>query len=187
MITKHPRSNALATLALLATLSAPALAQSIQPGLWAMENKMGGNPEMEKAMAQLRAQLAAMPPAQRKQMEAIMGKSGVSMATGGAMAVKVCITPEMAARQQMPTQTQGDCTSKVDSRSGNTMKISFTCTNPVSSGEGVYTFESDKAYTMKMAIKSQENGQPRNMTMDAKGQWLSTDCGNIKPMVLPNQ
>jgi hypothetical protein len=163
------------------------MAQTIQPGLWAIENKMGGNPELEKAMAQLQAQLAAMPPAQRKQMEAMLGQQGVGLGSSGAMSVKVCITPEMASRQQMPTQTEGDCTSKVDARTGNTMKISFSCTNPVSSGQGVYTFDGDKAYTMKMAIQSQENGQPRNITMDAKGQWLSADCGSVKPIALPTQ
>ncbi|OAD39196.1 hypothetical protein LPB72_22925 [Hydrogenophaga crassostreae] len=186
-MTKCTRSHTLAILALLAATAAPAMAQNVQPGLWAIENKIGGNPEMEKAMAQMQAQLAAMPPAQRKQMEAIMGKSGVSMASSGAMAVKVCMTPEMVKRQQMPTQTQGDCTSKIDSQTGNTLKISFTCSNPVSSGQGIYTFESDKAYTMKMDIKNQDGGTTRNMTMDAKGQWLSADCGSVKPLTLPAQ
>ena len=175
----------LAVLALLAT--APAFAQEVQPGLWSVENKMGGNPELEKAMAQMQQQLAAMPPAQRKQMEAMMGQSGMSIGAGGAMAVKVCITPEMASRQQMPTQTEGDCTSNIDSRSGNTMKFSFSCTNPVSSGEGTYVFESNKAYSMKMAIKSQQGGKVQNMTMNAKGQWLGADCGNIKPVELPKK
>lgn len=187
LTTQHAPLRALAILAFMAATCLPAMAQSIRPGLWSIENKVGGNPEMDKAMAQMQAQLAAMPPAQRKQMEAMMGKSGVSMAAGGAMAVKACLTAEMVERQQMPTQTQGDCTSKIESRTGNTLKISFTCTNPVSSGQGVYTFESDKAYTMKMAIKSQEGGQTRNMTMDAKGQWLSADCGNVKPITLPTQ
>jgi hypothetical protein len=178
---------ALAVLALLGAASVPVFAQSTAPGLWQVENKMGGNPELERAMAQMQAQLAAMPQAQRKQMEAMMGKSGVSMASGGAMAVKVCITPEMAARQQMPTQTQGDCTSKIVSRSAQTMKISFVCTNPPSSGEGIYTFESDKAYTMKMAITSAAAGKAQNVTMDAKGQWLAADCGSVQPISLPTK
>jgi hypothetical protein len=178
---------ALAALAFFAAASPPLLAQSTAPGLWQIENKMGGNPELERAMAQMQAQLAAMPAAQRQQMQAMMGQSGVSMAAGGAMAVKVCITPAMAARQQLPTQTQGDCTSTIDSRSGNTMKVSFVCTNPPSSGQATYTFESDKAYTMKMAMKSSANGQAQNMTMDAKGQWLSADCGGVKPITLPTK
>ncbi|MEZ5703743.1 MAG: DUF3617 domain-containing protein, partial [Burkholderiaceae bacterium] len=90
-------------------------------------------------------------------------------------------------RQQMPTQTEGDCTSKIDSRNGNTVKFSFSCTKPVSSGEGTYVFESNKAYNMKMAIKSQQNGKMQNVTMNAKGKWLGADCGNIKPIELPKQ
>ncbi|MEX1168136.1 MAG: DUF3617 domain-containing protein [Hydrogenophaga sp.] len=174
---------------LLATAVAPALAQSTAPGLWQIENKMGGNPEMERAMAQMQAQMAAMPPAQRKQMEAMMAQNGMSIGAGagGAMAIKMCITPEMAAKQQLPTQTEGDCTSKIGSRSGNTMGFSFTCTKPPSSGEGSYTFSGDKAYTMKMAIRSVQDGKPQNLTMNAKAQWLSGDCGSIKPITLPTK
>ena len=179
----------IAAWSLMAIVSAPVFAQSTAPGLWQIENKMGGNPEMERAMAQMQAQMAAMPPAQRKQLEAMMGQKGVSIGAGagGAIAVKMCITPEMAAKQQLPTQTEGDCTSKIDSRSGNTMQFSFTCTNPPSSGSGSYTFTSDKAYTMNMAFKSMPSGKPHNMTMNAKAQWLSGDCGNIKPIALPTK
>ena len=173
--------------AVLFSLSGAALAQSVAPGLWQIENKMGGNPEMERAMAQMQQQLAAMPPAQRKQMEAMLGQNNVSLGAGGAMAVKVCITPEMAARQQMPSQTQGDCTSKIVSRSGNSLKMSFACTNPPSSGEGTYTLEGDKAYTMKMTMQSMANGKAQNVTMNAKGRWLSGQCGAVKPIDLPTK
>ena len=177
----------LITLALMASAAAPAFAQSMLPGLWSIENKMGGNPELDQAMAQMQKQLAALPPAQRKQMEAMMGNSGISVGSGGAVVVKVCVTPEMAARQQMPAQTQGDCTSKINSRSGSSLKFSFTCTNPVSSGEGTYIFENDKAYTMKMDMKSQQGGKVQNMTMNGKGQWLAGDCGSVKPITLPTK
>ena len=177
------------SLTLVAAASVPALAQSTAPGLWQIENKMGGNPEIERAMAQMQAQLAAMPAAQRKQMEAMMAQSGVGMGVGagGGMTLKVCITPEMAARQQMPTQTQGDCTSKVISRSASAMQISYVCTNPPSSGQADYTFSGDKAFAMKMTSKSTVNGKPQNITMDGKGQWLSSDCGNVKPVALPSK
>jgi hypothetical protein len=65
------------------------------------------------------------------------------------------------------------------------MKMSFVCTNPASQGEGTYTFASDTAYTMKMAIRSMQDGKPHNMTIDAQGKWLSKDCGNIKPIQMP--
>ena len=69
-----------------------ASAQSIKPGLWEMQHKMGGNPQIDQAMAQMQKQMAAMSPAQRKQMEAMMGQQGMTMPTpgaGGGMAMKV--------------------------------------------------------------------------------------------------
>lgn len=162
-----------------------AWAQGIRPGLWEMQHKMGGNPQMDQAMAQMQKQMAAMSPAQRKQMEAMMGQQGMSMpspGTGGGMAMKVCITPEMAARNEMPSQQEGQCTSTVTSRSGNTLKMAFTCQNPPSSGEGTYTFSGDTAYTMKMVMNTTRKGKPESMTMDGQGKWLSASCGAVKPL-----
>lgn len=162
-----------------------AFAQTTAPGLWEIQNKMGGNPEMDKAMAQMQKQMANMPPAQRKQMEAMMGQNGVSIGAGGAMTVKVCITPEMAARAEMPSQTHGECTSSLVSRSGGTIKSKFSCTNPPASGEGTYTFSGDKAYTMHMVMQTMRNGKPESMTMDGQGRWLAADCGAVKPIAVP--
>lgn len=165
-----------------------ASAQSIKPGLWEMQHKMGGNPQMDQAMAQMQKQMAAMAPAQRKQMEAMMGQQGVTMPTpGGGMAMKVCITPEMAARSELPSQSEGQCTSTVTSRSGNTLKMRFVCQNPPSSGEGTYTLSGDTAYTMKMVMTTTRQGKPESMTMDGQGRWLSADCGAVKPVQPPKK
>ena len=70
----------------------PVAAQSLKPGLWEIHNKMN-NPEADKAMAEMQKQLAAMPPVQRKQVEAAMAQQGVNMpragAGGGMVTVKV--------------------------------------------------------------------------------------------------
>jgi Protein of unknown function (DUF3617) len=178
----HPPFLLLAGL-LMAT--AGVSAQSMQPGLWNMQNKVGGNPEMDQAMAQMQKQLASMPPAQRKQMEAMMGKSGVNIGQGGAISVKACITPEMASRMDLPSQNQGDCKTTIVSRSASQMKMNFVCTQPPSNGEGVYTFSGDKAYSMKMVIHSTQNGKPHSMTVEGQGQWIAADCGAVKPVELP--
>lgn len=162
-----------------------ASAQSIKPGLWEMQHKVGGNAQMDQAMARMQKELANMPPAQRKQMEAMMGQQGMTMPTagaGGGMAMKVCISPAMAARSELPSQNEGQCTSTVTSRSGNTMKMRFTCQNPPSSGEGTYTFSGDTAYSMKMVVNTTRQGKPESMTMDGQGRWLSADCGAVKPL-----
>ena len=56
--------------------------------------------------------MASMSPQQRKEMEAMMTKQGVSMSsTLGAVSSNICLRKDMAERSQMPVQTQGDCTS----------------------------------------------------------------------------
>lgn len=175
------------TALLLSTLafSAATQAQSIKPGLWEMNQKVGGSAQMDQAMVQMQQQMANMPPAQRKQMEDMLAKQGMNMPTpgaGGGMVMKVCITPEMAAKQDMPMQTEGDCTSAVTSRSANALKMNFVCKNPPSTGEGTYTFSGDTAYTMKMVMNTTHKGKPQTVTMDGQGKWVSAACGAVKPL-----
>ncbi len=165
-------------------------AQSTKPGLWEIQHKMGGNPQMDQAMADMQKQMAGMSPSQRKQMEAMMGKQGMTLpapGAGGGMSMKVCITPEMAARNDLPSQNEGECTSTVTSRSASMLKMAFVCKNPPSSGEGTYTFKGDTAYTMKMAMNSTRQGRPESMTMEGQGKWLSGDCGAVKPIKVPGK
>ncbi len=177
--------TALATLLLLAAL--PILAQGTKPGLWEISHKMGGSAEMDQAMAQMQQQLASMPPAQRQQMQDMLAKQGMSMNAGGGMSMKVCMTKEMVERSEMPPPQQGDCKSSSSPRVGNTQKISFSCTQPPSSGEGQITFSSNEAYTMKMVTTTTARGKPEKMTLDGTGKWLSADCGAIKPLALPKK
>ncbi|MEO8021702.1 DUF3617 domain-containing protein [Polaromonas sp.] len=179
----------IAALALLALGAQPATAQTLKPGLWEINNKMqSGSGQVEKAMADMQKQLASMPPDQRKMMQDMMAKQGMSMGAGagGGMAVKICMTKESIERNELPSQ-QGDCKTSTTPRMGNTMKMSFVCTQPPSSGEGQVTFVSPEAYTMKMAMKTSVQGKPETMTMDGGGKWLSADCGNIKPLAPPKK
>ena len=184
------RNLAAATLT-FAALSA--LAQNIKPGLWEMQSKMkiGGmsdeqQKQMEAAQAQMAQQMAAMPAEQRKMIESMMSKQGVNIAPGkgGGMAIRMCMTKEMVERRELHAQ-RGNCSSKTSGISGNTMKVNFSCTDPVSSGEGTYTFDSPESYSMQMTITSQQEGKPHQMNMSSSGKWLGSDCGDIKPMVLP--
>jgi hypothetical protein len=178
------KSTSLLLAAAALAFAAGACAQSTKPGLWEIANKMqSSSGEMEKAMANMEKQMAGMSPEQRKQMQDMMAKQGMSMApgAGGGMSMKVCITREMAERNELPQQQQGDCKTTQSPRSGNTMKFSYVCTQPPSSGEGVMTFTGDTAYTMKMNTTTTVKGKAEKMSMDASGKWLSADCGNIKP------
>lgn len=173
--------------ALLLLASLPANAQTMKPGLWEVNNRVGGSPEMDKAMAQMQEQMANMPPAQRKAMEGMLTKQGVGLSgvSSGGMVAKICISKEMAASNQMPVQQQGSCTTTTSDKTATSMKMKFVCTNPPSSGEGQFTFAGNTAYTMKMTVNSTAKDVPKNTTLDTSGKWLASDCGAVKPMVLP--
>jgi len=157
-----------------ALFSVTAFAGDIKPGLWEATTQGSGISVMQQ-------ELAKMPPAERKQMEAMLAKQGVKMNDGG-MVVNFCVTPEMAKRGIVPIQEQGNCTTKTSPRVGNTIKISSTCAaEPPVSIEGEVTFQGDTAYSVK--IRTTAGGQ--TMDSQASGRWLQADCGNVKPMPQP--
>jgi hypothetical protein len=170
-----------------AAFAGGASAQTLKPGLWEITNHMkSGSGQMEQAMAMAQQHMAAMPPEKRRMIEEMLAKQGVQLGAGGpgSMSSRTCLTKEMVERDEMPTK-YGECTTTSQSRSGNTMKFAFTCTQPPSSGEGTYTFLSPEAYTVKMTVQSTVQGKRETMTMDGTGRWLGADCGNIKPLAPP--
>jgi hypothetical protein len=175
------------SMAVLTAFSAQA--QSMKPGLWEATTQMAGSAEMDKIMAQMQQQMAGMSAAQRKQMEEMMGKQGMVMPSSSpaGMSIKMCVTKEMVERKQMPMQQQGKCTYTSTSQGAGTTKTTFVCTEPPSSGEGLFTAQGDSAYTMKLTTASTGKDGPRNMTINSSGKWLSSDCGSVKPFVAPPQ
>ncbi|MES2937031.1 MAG: DUF3617 domain-containing protein [Pseudomonadota bacterium] len=171
--------------AALALASLAASAQSLKPGLWELTLKtQTSSGQMEQAQAQMRQHMASMSPEQRKQIEEMMAKQGIKMGAGG-NTMQVCMTKDMAERNQMPMNS--DCKTTSQSRSGNTVKMAFACTNPPSSGEGEYTMIGSDAYKSRSVIKAVVNGKPDTMTVEGGGKWLAADCGNVKPMVPAKQ
>jgi len=164
-------------------------AQTVKPGLWEITNQMQGTPgsKADAAMAQMQKQMASMSPEQRKMVEDMMAKKGLQMGTtaGGGMAVKICLTPEMAARNEVAPAQQGSCTHTPSPRSGNTQKFSFSCTSPPSHGEGQVTYTSPEAYAMQMTTTTTRKGKEETMHMQGQGKWLGSDCGSVKPLGQP--
>lgn len=179
---KKHAAGVLAAAALIG--AAPAFAQqALKPGLWQVETRMPSDPEFEASMAEMREQLASMSPQERKQMEAMMGKSGVQLAAGpkGGTATRFCMSREQAERQEV-TGAQGDCTVTRVSRSGSTVRTSFTCSKPRSSGESVVRFDGPQAYTSQMTMVSEEGGKKEKTVIESSAKWLSGDCGTLKPL-----
>jgi len=168
-------------------LGGPATAQKMAPGLWenTVSMNMAGTAKgsQDDAMAKMQSQMASLPPEQRKAMEAMMAKQGVSMGAAP-NSVRVCISPEQAARDEMPRDNSGNCKQDALNRSGNTLRFKFSCSGPpATSGDAEYTFSSGKAYAgkMKMTQAAQGKDQARSMDMQTTGRWISADCGALKP------
>lgn len=164
---------------LLALAAAQASAQSMKPGQWELSNKMSSsNGQTDQAMSAALKQLANLPPEQRAQIEAMMARNGATMAKvggDGSMSVSVCVTPEMAARRDIPIGQQGNCTSNNQPVAGG-MNISFSCTNPASSGKGTVRFNGDSGFTSSMTINSSARGTPETMQVESTGRWVAATC-----------
>ena len=111
-------------IATLSALPVCAVAQSMKPGLWEISSRMqSGSGQLEQGMAQMQQQMANMPPEQRKMVQDMMAKQGVAMTGAGGTSVKVCVTKEMAERNEVPAAQSGDCRHTAAPRAGNTMKV----------------------------------------------------------------
>lgn len=180
-----PLAAPIAIAAFAALCALPAAAQKLAPGLWehsvTMKTDSG---RMEAGMARMQQQLAAMPPEKRKQVEAMMAGQGMGMGAPGAgkpMVVKVCLTPEQAARDEMP-QSDGQCKQLSQDRSGKTLRFKFACSGErAATGEGEYTLDSDKAHHGRTVISTVAQGKPERMEMEHSARWLAADCGAVKP------
>jgi hypothetical protein len=163
----------------LALASSSASAQTIKPGLWELHNQIKtGDAQTDQAMSAALSQLAALPPAQRVQMEAMMAQNGVSMPKAGgdgSLTLTACVTPEMAARKELPLNQQGKCSSKQEPVAGG-LNVSFTCTDPASSGSGQIRFNGDNAYTATMQVVNNSGAGPQNATVNSSGRWLGASC-----------
>ena len=178
---KHLIAAALLSTAVAAAGGASAQTR-MRPGLWehhfAMKSQSG---QLEQAMSEMHKQLASMPPEQRKKFEQMMAQQGVGMGANG-RSVRMCITKEQAERDEIPQQ-DGNCTQQVVQRTGDTLKVKFTCSgNPPASGESEVSFSSPTAYTGKSIVNTTVEGKPERMTVEQTGKWLSVDCGSIKPI-----
>jgi hypothetical protein len=168
---------AMATLAASATFAAQA--QTIKPGVWETSSKVTtADVQTNQTLDMAMQQLANMPPAQRAQMEAFLAKNGVSapkVGSDGAITLRGCVTPEMAAKKQLPLNQKGQCTSNGTPVTGG-LDVTFSCKDPVSSGRGQVRFVDDNNYTMVMDVNTNVAGQAHDVKVNSTGRWVGATC-----------
>lgn len=167
--------------------AAPAAAQvaPIKPGLWEVKTKME---EAGREQAGLAEELKKMPPAERKQFEAMMRKQGIDIG-GGGTTMKVCYTREMLDADQWRDVARDVCRTEYLSRSSSRWTWRTTCGAPESSvSDGEAVFPNAESYRMKVVTrKTGAAGKAGESKIDMEARWLGADCGPVKPFVVPGK
>ena len=178
--------TALCTAALLLAGSGNALANpSVAPGLWEYRTVMKTNDaSVQAAMAEAQKALAGMPPEQRRQMEQMLAAQGIGVSVSGQgqpmTTIRVCISPEEAARQELPSPDD-DCTQRITGRTAQSLRFAIECPAEKMRGEGEVRFKGPKAYDGRFTMQGQHEGQPMRVESTLEARWVSADCGAIKP------
>ncbi len=146
-------------------------ATQMKAGLWEMTMKSDAMKNMPK-----------IPPEQMEQMR----KMGVNIPEmkDGAMVTKVCITKEMASRDEPPAMDkESGCQPKNFQRSGNSYSVDIICNGALKGeGKGKGSFSGDQSFTSTYDFKGSMHGQPVTQHHETSGRWLSADCGSVKPV-----
>jgi len=161
----------------VAALSAQAqAAPPIKPGLWElrMEHDVNGQkaPDMSDALKNLS-------PEARQQVEAAMKKRGVGMGTEGIN--KVCYSKETIEQNRWAEQ-RSSCKTTFSSRTAASWKWHSSCPQYGSESDGEATFSSPENYVIKTSSVSKMGDASRTSHMTITGKWLSSDCGDLKPL-----
>ena len=155
-----------------------------KPGLWetTVTSEISGMPAMP-AMPQIDPDmLKNMPPEQRARIEAMM--AGRNMGSPRTTTQKVCMTKE-SFQKGFNIQDQKSCTQKLVSSSADKQTIHMECTQGPQKMSGDITVEridSEHAKGAMVAKTSEDTGRAIEMKTNFSAKWLSSDCGNVKPV-----
>jgi hypothetical protein len=176
-------------LAILITLNGNVLAQTsaLKPGLWEMKvvrqvvDGRDMSAELASGQARMQQGMANMSPAQRSQMEAMMSRQNMPGAGSGGS--RMCISPEMAARNKPMIESDGRCDPTKLSRAGNTTSFEFNCTSNgrTSVGKGESTASGNVVQTRLDMTVTDAKGT-HTMQRESQLTFLGTDCQGVTPV-----
>ncbi len=144
---------------------------TMKPGLWEMNIKSDAMKNISK-----------IPQAQMQKMRE-MGMDIPQMQDGG-MVTKVCISKEMAAREQPPEMTRNEagCHSENFQGTSSNYAVDIICDGPHMKGKGRVKgmFSGAESFSTTYDFKGAVQGHPFDQHQESRGKWLSADCGNVK-------
>lgn len=166
----------------LGFFAAPALAGDMKAGLWEVKTikQIVDGQDMHAQMQAMQKQLAALPPAQRKQMEAMMASQGVGM-SGNAM--RICISEEAARRNAPVIDPEGRCQPGKMVRSGTTVRFEIDCVmdGRRTTGKGESTFAGNSVRS-RMDMTTIDRDGKHTLQSESQMTYLGADCRGLAPV-----
>lgn len=165
-------------LLILMFVTLPALAKiAIKPGLWKVDMTIvdanGKETNMNKQMSEA---MAKLPPEQKKQLEAMMKKKGMSAPVANLS--EICYTQKMIDDPKVLSGHKDNCQTKVLTQTPTKMASTFTCKDGT---KGTVNFRVKNSESYEGVIKS-TSPEGKSTTMTQKAQFLSESCGDVKPL-----
>lgn len=157
----------------------------IQAGLWETQivhQTMDGRDmtaQMMGAQARMQAAMAHLTPAQRERMpSAMLGAA----APGAGAGMRLCISKEMADRNQPMIDREGHCAPTQVSRHGDSTTFTFDCTREGrhTVGQGKSTFSANTVLNDLDMTVSDAHGTHRMQT-ESRMTYLGADCHGLPP------
>lgn len=150
-----------------------------EPGLWELR-LVDGSSLASIALGVQRA-FRNLPEAQRRQMEQLIGSSGLELPT----VVRQCLTPELARRDLRTVLADHhiECSELDWQEAGGSGRFSFVCTNPDGdwTGQGRITDATRRSFNSEATVQGKYRGQPVSLDMKHEARWLGAECGDVKP------
>lgn len=166
----------------LPLLATSALAGDMKAGLWEIKpiRQIVDGQDMRAQMAEMQRQMASLPPEQRRQMEAMMGRQGMGMGPGGT--ARLCVSEEMARRDAPVVDPEGRCQPTNLSRSGNTVRYEVDCTMDGQRmvGKGESTASGNTIHSRMDATMMGSSGR-HAMQSESQMNYLGPDCRGLAP------
>lgn len=149
---------------------------NIKPGQWKVTTEFEKDGKKINPQAEIEKALAAVPPEQRAQMEAMIKgmaeKKGVAIGSGGA-GMNVCFTKAMLEDpKNLNPENDKNCENKITEQSAKKIAMEFKCKNG-SSGKGTWKIVDQENYTGEMAMKDENGTQGK---VHFTGKFVTTKC-----------
>ncbi len=164
-------------IAILIAISGSAYASGMKAGLWQIDqisqNVDGKDMMAEMSQAQAMIRQSGLPPEQLAKMQAMMGPSA---------GARLCISPDMAAKDTPMVDPEGRCKPTKVSRSGNSTSFEFDCKQNGRSmaGKGVNIASGDEIKSVIDMTESDSKGSHK-IHSESRMKYLGPDCKGIAP------